>query len=262
MPRWKRWFFAFSAVALPIGGGTLGVRALSQPQFNISTIDITGTACLDQNIVKKEIEGELSEHAGLFFTRANKLLFSSNKLATRLTHNLPINHAEITVEGSVLHVTIQEDVVMVLVNSNDSWLLSDLEGHVLRALSTDEIPLLDSPTIPPALPFEKIPKILLREGVPADLKELMYPSTMLIALAELDKGLRAVGLTPHRYKLEKRKDTWLSVETKEKDYAVFIDLEHPVDAQLRTLSAILSQRQELANMSYLDLRFGNRVYMK
>jgi hypothetical protein len=161
-----------------------------------------------------------------------------------------------------LHVAIQEDVVMVLIHSADNWLLSDLDGKVLRTLSADEIALLDSPTIPPALPFEKIPKIILREGVAADVQGPIYAPDLLAALGELDKGLHAIGLTPHRYELEKRKDTWLSVDTNEKDYAIFIDLEHPIDEQLRTLASILAQRQEIPGMSYIDLRFGNRVYMK
>jgi hypothetical protein len=262
MPRWKRWLFGFSAVALPLGGGTLGVRTLSQPQFTLSTIDISGTACLDQSVVRKEIDNELAERTALFFTRSNKLLFSQKHLADRLTRNLPIDHAEILVEGNTLHVAIEEDIVMVLVHSSDNWLLSDLNGKVLRTLSADEISLIDSPAIPPALPFDKIPKILLRESVPTDLKEPIYSAKMLVALGELDNGLHALGLTPHRYELEKRKDTWLSVDTNEKPYAIYFDLEHPIDEQLRTLSSVFSQRQEIDGMSYIDLRFGNRVYMK
>ncbi|MFA5946777.1 MAG: hypothetical protein WC813_02020 [Patescibacteria group bacterium] len=262
MPRWKRWLFGFSAIALPLGGGTLGVRILSQPQFTLSTIDIAGTACLDQSVVKKEIEDELAERVALFFTRSNKLLFSPNKLADRLTRNLPIDHADIVINGNTLHVAINEDVVMVLVHSNDNWLLTDLGGQVLRSLSSDEIALLDSRALPPALPLDKIPKILLREGVQADLNEPIYSPKMLTALGELDKGLRALGLTPHRYELEKRKDTWLFVDTIEKPYVIYVDLEHPINEQLRTFSSVLSQQQEIEGMSYIDLRFGNRVYMK
>ncbi len=262
IPRWKRLLFGSAIIIVPFGGGYFGVRALSQPQFILSNIEISGNACLDQSVVKKEIDSALAERAGLFFTRANTLLFNSKVFADRLMSALPIDHIETTVSGNTLHVAIQEEVVMVLIHSSDSWLLSDLDGHILRSLSTDEIALIDSPTDGVSLPFDKIPKILLSESLPADFKEVVYPANRLNALGELDKSLRLLGLTPDRYMLEKRKDTWLTVTTKEKPYLLYFDLENPLSSQIKILSSILSQKEEVPGVSYIDLRFGNRVYMK
>lgn len=261
-PRWKRLLFGFSALAMPVGGGVLGVHLLSQPQFKISQIDVTGITCLDKAVVQQEISAELNQRTAIFFSRGNKFLFSPRQLEDRLTNNLPINKVEISVDGPTLHVTIQEDVVMMLFQSAGTWLLVDLDGHVLRTLSADEAANVDQPLEPPALPLDKIPKVQLSETVPPELKEAIYPTHLLTALGDLDQGLKAAGLTPHRYLLDKRKDTWLSVDLNEKDYAVYIDLEHPIEAQLQTFNSIISQGEELAGMSYLDLRFGNRVYMK
>lgn len=251
-----------AGLALPMGGSYFGVHTLSQPQFLLSNIEITGTACLEQDVVKKEIEAELSGRKALFFTRGNTFLFNANALSDRLTTNLPINSVEISTDGNTLRVAIVEDVVMVLIHSADNWLLADLNGAVLRQLSADEIVSIDSPTPDAALPFDKIPKILLNEGVSVESKEPIYPAERLAMLAELDKGLRGIGLTPHRYTLDKRKDTWLSVSTKEKPYAIYVELEKPVDAQMKILASVFTQHEEIPGMSYIDLRFGNRVYMK
>jgi len=266
MPRWKRLFFASALFGVPFGSGYFGVHLLSQPQFIISNIEITGTACLDQGVVKKEIENALSERTMIFFSRANKILFSPQKLADELTRDLPIDHADIVVDGNTLHVAVQEDVVMVLFHSGNDWLLSDLSGAILRSLTADEILLLDSPPATNVemlqLPFNKIPKILLSESVSTDLKDPIYPKQRLETLSELDKGLRSVGLTPDRYLLETRKDTWLAVTTKEKPYSIYFELENPIPPQIKILSSILSEHQEIPGMAYVDLRFGNRVYMK
>lgn len=262
-PRWKRLLFASAVLIIPAGGGFFGVRALSQPQFLISDTVLSGTASLEQSVVQTEIDSALSERVGFFFTRANKFMFSSDQLADYLTTNLPIESVEIKVDGNTLYVAIQEDVVMMLFKTADNWLLTDLQGMVLRTLNADEIAQLDAPpTAESTLPFNKIPKVELAETVPTDLAGNLYPASRLAALAEVDRSLRALGLTPDRYHLEKRKDTWLSISTKEKPYVIYVDLESSIDDQLKILASILSQHQEIPDMSYMDLRFGNRVYMK
>ena len=261
-PRWKRWLFTSAGLALPVGGGIFSVHTLSQPQFLITNIEIAGTACLDQSVVRQEVEAELAERTGLFFTRANKFLLKPKALSARLTTNLPLNSAEVTVDGNTLRVTVQEDVVMVLFHSGENWFLADLTGAILRTLSPEEINFLDTPSADSPLPFAKIPKILLAESVPSTLTEPIYSPARLSTLGELDKGLRTLGLTPSRYMLETRKDTWLSVSVIEKPYSMLFDLEKPVSEQIKVLGSLISQHQEVPGMSYVDLRFGIRVYMK
>ncbi len=262
MPGWKRWLFVFLAVSLPVSTVGLGVKFLSRPQFIISNIEVNGHACLESALITKQISAELAKPAGLFFTRASKIWFSADRLERLLMNSLPLESVSAEVTGSTLRVTVKEDVIMVIFNSADNWLLVDLEGKFLRSLSSEEISQLDAPATPPALPLNLIPKVVLKETVLPDFTEQIYPSTRLNALGDLDHGLRRLNLTPRRYLLEKSTDTWLSIDVVEKDYIIYVDLEHSVDDQLKTLDSILEQQQELPGMSYLDLRFGNRVYMK
>jgi hypothetical protein len=264
IPRWKKWILASSALVVPLGGGIFGVHALSQPAFLISNIVITGTACLDQNEVRAHIEKFLEKPSGIFFTRENRLFFKPSTLENDLKADFPLERADISVEGTTLKVAVTEDVVMLLFHSGEAWLLTDLEGKVLRSLSPEEISELDSPT-PSAtstLPFDKIPKIILNEAVAADIQEPLYPAERLTALAELDKGLRHLGLTPERYTLDKRRDTWLAVTVKEQPFTLYVDLENDVAAQLKILSGVLTENTEFGNAHSIDLRFGNRVYLK
>ncbi len=260
-PLWKKLMLGAVLLVVPIGGTGAGVTFLREPKFQIQNISVQGLTFLNEAKVRKVIDADLQEPFALVFTRKEKFLFQPDELKKRLVQSLPIKDAAVTVTGNELSVAITEDIVTVLVHSADHWLLMDLDGKIIRELSPEEVGHLGDGKDDDA--FVNVPKMTLDEVIDPALAEAVVPASRLSALSKLDHNLRARQLTPVSYSLSTRKTTWVTVKTKEKAFVIYVDLDEDIDAQTSMLDAAqATYANDESSLNYIDLRFGNRVYVK
>jgi len=260
-PLWKKIMLAVLALGLPLTAGGFGILFLQRPQFQISNVTIEGLSLLNEPEFRGVIARDLSERVMLFFTQKHQFFFNADHLATELEETLPIREATVTRQGAELHVAVVEDIVMVLIHSGEHWLLTGLDGKILRELSADEIKSASAPEAVP--PFDRVPLIMLDEQIDVSLAESVLLPARLAGLVRLDHNLRARTLTPVLYALSTRKTSWLKVKTKEKPYGILVDLDQDIDAETAMLdAAAASYANADGGLQYIDLRFGNHVYVK
>ena len=78
----------------------------------------------------------------------------------------------------------------------------------------------------------------------------------------LDEALRNRLIEPIVYQLDVNQTSWTRVKTTQGIDLLFDGLED-IEAQLAVLDIVLDEyQQSLSESEYIDLRFGNRVYVK
>lgn len=260
-PLWKKILYVVFVTSLSFGACEFGISYLQRPQFQLSNVTLEGLSLLDEGAVRGVIDKDLHERTMLFFTQGHQAFFNADDLKAVLTENFSIRGVSVARNGADLHVAIVEDIVMVLVHSSEHWLLTGLDGKILRELSAEEIKNASASEVTP--PFDRVPLIVLDEQIDSALAEPVISPARLAGLVKLDHNLRARTLTPISYSLNTRKTSWLKVKVKEKPYGILVDLDQDIEQETAMLdAAAASYANADGGLQYIDLRFGNHVYVK
>jgi|GEM_PF-2882582 hypothetical protein len=242
-------------------------RFIVNKQFYIEQTKIEGIYSLSQDSVNGEINSHLDSRAGLFFSHRHSWFIDKARLKSQLENAFPLEVQSMDIVNQTLTVTVAEDIVMVALHTGEKWYLVSLDGTIVREITPEEIPLLTAPKEEiqaPSIPFNRLPKVelgvtssSLENGAPVFQKEL------LAGLITLNTKLSAGGLTPKVFTFKSTEDSWVSVATDEKKYAIYMDLLKPLEDQVFMLRTVMDKYAEKEDsISYIDVRFGNHVYVK
>ncbi len=242
-------------------------RFVANKRFYIEQTKIEGVYSLSQNSVSSEVGSYLDSRTALFFSHRHTWFIDKARLKARLEDTFPLEVQSVNIADRTLTVSVAEDIVMVAVHTGEKWYLVSLDGTVVREITPEEIPLLTAPPEEiqaPSIPFNRLPKIelgvtssSLENGAPVLRKEL------LTSLINLNTKLTAAGLTPKTFTFKSPADSWVTVAVNEKKYVIYIDLLKTLDDELFMLKTVMDKYAgKEDSISYIDVRFGNHVYVK
>ena len=158
-------------------------------------------------------------------------------------------------EGN-LFITLEERTSNLFWKTQDRLYVVDLEGIIVREVQNDEDAILKQPNL------KKLPIFIDKNNVAVDVGSfVLVPEEVENAFRFLD-DLTASGIAYQYIELDRLAGKWVRLVT-EQGYSILLDLTGDVEEQFKNLTIVLQEQvADPSTLEYIDLRFGDKVYVK
>ena len=262
--RWKPLLIASVSIGLFVVGTWY---VLTAPRFLLTSVDVQGTETIPPEDIRNLAERELNQPVLWFFSHRNRVLFSEDRLRDVLLSAYVFADLDMEVEKQTLTIRIQEKTSHLLWQSGDNLFLVGLDGVVIRALTAQEHLALEGdapedPTTDPVRQLRPLPKFIDVNTSDVAVGSPVFTQEEIDHIFRFQEHLVSQGIPFSSVKIDRLAGKWMSVAT-ETGYDILFDPDADIDAQALHLATVLRERgDEAENLEYIDLRFGDHVYVK
>lgn len=237
------------------------------PFFRYREIRVEGLTTLSPEQVSAAAN-EILDRQRLFIIPGRNIFFAGhNDIEQSLMSTYTFAELALKREGRTLVITAEERITQIAwINENKTYLV-DLVGIAVSEASAEataainarrngagEVPF--APGLQPTMPL--IINLSPQEVI---IGQSVIAEVTLGRILQIDKELRARQLLPISYSFENNTAPWTTVDTNQT--ALLIDVTKDLTETLASLDAFRHERDEpLEQLLYIDLRFGNHVYIK
>ncbi len=249
------------------GIGCGGFLFVQEPIAEIHELQIDGIATIPNHIIYGETIDYLnSKKRGI--PNRKRYVFNAENLESYLMNSFPIEAVKITHHKAQLHIQITEQVTNIAWKAGEKWYLLNMDGEVVREAQPDERVFLSTleagdsvnhleithlqPFIPLLIDLSNT-EVTIGENVLLPLN----PASILLTTSLLKQQ----SINPRYFLFESQNAPWLTVVTNE-PYHIRLDGEGDITNQLSRLSIALREYVNADSISYIDLRFGDHVFVK
>ncbi len=242
------------SVCMLLGAGLVGGLGLAThaERLAINDISLVGLQQLPPNKVSNAVEESLSQTYLKIFARKNMFIYPRENIESSLTARFPrIKTVEVSREALLaqsIMVEIRERMPFAKWCERDFCYFLDDEGYVFAEADPGEVNtsyIFEGGLIPNE---ERIGQTFLQ----GRFKEVLQ-------FLEL---LRGAGYTPQGIRVENDKDFSIPIENGPTLMVPFDVEGEKILSDLKLALEADSVRDRVADLLYIDLRFGNRVYYK
>lgn len=238
------------------------------PFWMVKNVRVEGLQYMSSAPIKEMANTQLEAHRWLIFRQRHPWFFDEQALKDRLNAAYAFETLEASIEGHVLTISVTERVSEIIWYTENGPFFVDLTGTVIRALSDDESSALtvSGPVIEGPFPLQDRLRALPRIADQGD-EDLQPGESVLVTggvqkIVAMNQALIAQNLTSDHFTVERKTAAWAAAELRE-GYSVLFDLTNPIEDQIKNLLAVLSQEvKNRATLDYIDVRFGNHVYVQ
>ena len=243
-----------------VGGlvaSTLTVTGLAAliygPYLQLDSIIINGTTTLTPDNISLKLKEELATRHYLILPNGHQWFFEAEKAEAMLQSNFPLKSVEIQKVGDTLTVNLVEDIFMVAFKSGEELYFVNPDGAILRVATPEE----KAAALPPLMPT-----IREKTAAPRAVGDQLFRPGMVSNLLAFDQGLKAQGIATSEFVSDDVSLPWFTV-TSDKPYAILFDALRDVNEQLTVLKLVADEYATAEDpLSYIDVRFGTRVYTR
>jgi hypothetical protein len=257
-----------ACILLFVAGGVYLLRA---DRFNIDAIQVQGTETIDPQNITSLTNEHLDKSKWWFFSSRNTILFSEKSLRDALNEKYAFEKLNIQREDRALSIQVEEKTSELLWYTENTPYLVDLEGNVIRRLTDAEIGLLTPGDSPDGEERESSNKAKRLRSLPVfrDINNnFVDPGMSVLTREEVEniftfqKHLNAQEIGFSEVQVDRLAGKWMSVVT-DTGYRILFDPLGDIDQQAINLQTILRESVENPQeLKYIDLRFGDHVYVK
>lgn len=247
--------------------GCGGFLFIQEPIAEINELQIDGIATIPNHMIYGETIDYLnSKKRGI--PNRKRYVFNAENLESYLMNSFPIEAVKITHHKAQLHIQITEQVTNIAWKAGEKWYLLNMDGEVVREAQADERVFLSTleagdsvnhlnithlqPFIPLLIDLSNT-EVSIGENVLLPLN----PASILLTTSLLKQQ----SINPRYFLFESQNAPWLTVVTNE-PYHIRLDGEGDIVSQLSRLSIALREYVNADSISYIDLRFGDHVFVK
>src|SRR3989339_953292 len=224
---------------------------LQSKHFSINDVEIHGLEYIDKTNLEKTITEYLEKPVFWFFSRSNKFLFSFEDLEDLMIKKFSLASISLEKNKNTLFISLQERTSNLIWKTAGKSYIVDLEGIIVR--EQEEKDLLAQENLPH---FVDKNNISIKFGSQVLEKEEITNTFFFLDL------LSKKGITYTHIEIDRLAGKWMQVHTIT-GFGILFDVSGNIETQYRNLEIVLDdQQQNLDNLEYIDLRFGDRVYFK
>jgi cell division septal protein FtsQ len=266
-PRRRRpWIVALAVTTLAI---TAGAGVVYGPYLSLETVEVTGTVTLNAEDISNKVQEQFELKRFLILPNSHQWFFDAGSAEVMLLKFFPLKSASIQKDGPTLRVDIVEDIFMVAMRSGDDVYLLDPTGKVIRAAEPAEqtaVLVKVGATGPSesgmAVIHQDMPVLREKTAVAHNPDDQIFTAAIIENVIQFSEGLRAIGINPVEFVSDDASLPWFTV-TSDRPYLILFDATQDVDTQLAVLKTVLDERFTTDELPrYIDVRFGNRVYVR
>ncbi len=227
----------------------LGYFLLFSSFFQIREIKISGAEKIKEENIKNFLKLKTKKEI-LFWKTNSVFLIKFKDLQKEILENFPkIESVSLKVDfPNVLEVLIKERKGVALFFQENKFFLIDKSGIIFEKINNENFPQF--------FVIEKDKKEKVNLGNEVIEKEIMEK------ILEIEKELRSLNLEIEKVKIKSKER--VNIKTK-KGFEIYFSLKEKISDQIFYLDVVLKEKipeEKLANLEYIDLRFGNRIYFK
>jgi len=277
----------WKAIFLLLAGALIAVAAIGwlfgSPRFAISSIVVTGNETIPSEQISARVSDELSRRRFLVFRSGNRFLFNEACLREALLSAYAFETLDIvrTCElmndgGCAVQISVKEKTSQLLWRSEERVFLADLQGIVIRELTTQEMndwnakeepsqePLPDGTMtpVPAPSPLKRLPTFTDVNATPVSIGTNVLSSEEVAKIFMFHQRISELGITFATTKIDRLAGKWMAVQTV-MGYDILFDAAGDVLTQAKNLEILLRDTvKDPSQLRYIDLRFGDHVYYK
>lgn len=265
----RPWLRRGVALGIPAIAGIAFLLFLFLPMFRLTNVQAEGLTTLPSEEVTQTAKDILSRRILLVVPASHLMLYPKNRISETLNERYHFAALNLHRQGRNLVISAQERITEIAWQTAEQTLLLDLNGVVVAEASDEVKVMIDArlanaaevpsaPGIQPTMPIIRAN----RKGTSA-VGDTVLSAGIISTFLELDKGLRERQLTPRAFDLGDEVGAWCTVTIIDWPN-ILVDLAStPASTTLENFDILRKERGDaLRGLQYIDLRFGEHVYLK
>jgi cell division septal protein FtsQ len=247
---------AFGMIVIGICAVAYTVHALSYMRaMSVSGVRVVGTDKIEPSIIETYVDAQLTDDSLRYFSKRNIFLYPKEAIEAGIVATFPrvkaaaLSRTALFSQELVVNVQEREQYALWCRGEADCYAL-DESGFIFTSLATSTGAELRS--------IYRFSGGLDAEPIGAALVPKHFDSTLHLLRTLQDE----TGLIPHRIELLRDGDLTVAVT---QGFYIKASLGQDAVALARNLELVLTSdalRDRIADIEYVDMRFGNRVYYK
>lgn len=230
------WLFCFSAV------------------FNINKIKIKGLTRISNQEIENLIWQQTKNNRFLFIAQNNLIIFSKTKLIETLNKNYYFEKIIVSKRlPNILIVNIQEKSYAFIWHEADKYYYTDIDGYIINEINPLEIKQKKYPLI-----HNKGENKIIKNKINIDNIYINYIINLFNEFSVQDKD----DLKIEKFIIDKDINTIKMVLVG--GPTIYFNIKESQEKQINKLFIIKNEKikDDFRNKSYIDLRYGDRVYYR
>lgn len=241
---------------------------LTNERFEIKEIIVSGNEKVKEAEVRGVVESVLAKRRFLFFKQDNFFLFKESLVKESLEKNFLIDKVKVDkkfFDGVEVIITEKPKGLIWSVNNQEYYL--DLGGVAIKPLDASDLIISEVGTstevIRPEASSGVYPLVYDQSATEVILGEQVASSEMINFIITLDEEIaRLTDIDVSHYVMPRPYFDEVFLVTKQGFEVRFKKSDNPAE-QVVILNSVLRQKiNDLSNLEYIDLRFGERVFYK
>jgi len=240
---------------------------IAAPWFYVKDVNVEGSITLYPDQIERFAWDELHKKRWDVIPLNHIWLLNTSKLQQELTDSFSLQQAAVERDGRTVNITIKERITSLIWAQGERLLFVDQEGKVVRDLTQDETNdvralIYGEGERNYVIQDEQIFLIFNEGGGDVSQNDELLTSGAIEVLSTMYANIEHYFIKMDSMSIEAPLSSWATIQIRE-GFKIYVDLTGDGKEQLSNLEVILQEYQgRLGELEYIDLRFGNRVYVK
>lgn len=248
-------FFVFAGVCSLALFGTLAIRT---PWLFLKEVRIEGLEYLNPAPLEAHAGQVLDRNKYLIIPERHRWFYEPKRLEKDLMTTYRLDEAKTTISSSAIEIKVREQPTGILFVDPGRAVFADLKGRLAREPNEEEKRLL-------ADPAAKTPFITIHLDSPitSGMGSPIISEQFTAYFEKLRMSFEAeTGLEVQSYAIAHERANWIKVQLKDQRM-IYMDMSRESEPQIKKLTAFLAEKgRDTGAMSYIDVRYPNRIYYK
>ena len=216
--------------------------------FKIKTINITGLDIISEGEIKPIVEQKLSGWRFMIMPADNMLFMDKEGITRDINAKFRLKQLSVNRAWRSLKINLQEDVSYVII-FNQKFYFADGDGIIQKEMDNESVKKY----------WDRFPVLNVSQPQ-INIGDHIISKTIIGYVLDLDKQLKAVGIYPKGY--ESGGTDQVNMVSKE-GWKAYFDTGSDIKTSIDNLQLVLKDKVPDKNkLDYIDLRFGNKIFMK
>ncbi|MBU0531755.1 hypothetical protein KJ910_04685 [Patescibacteria group bacterium] len=225
---------------------------LFAPGFTINRVVVQGNEYIDSHQIEEAAWEQLHERRFLVLPGTNRWLVNENAIREELDAQFVFDSLEIRQEGSTLLISVKERVSSLVWSTAERNYFVDRTGAVTRELMSEEIEATTT----------GLPQIFDQSNNEVKIGSSILNTNIIQGMFDFINLLGQEGIYIEYLSVESSESQWLLAHTKD-NYDILFDPTEEIERQVNNLFVIIRESvEDITQINYVDLRFGDHVYFK
>lgn len=239
---------------------------VNSPIFLIKNIEIYGTKTISKNEILNIYQDQLEKHRFFILPQNNIFFFDKDRLEKKIEDKYILQDLEISKKYlDTIIIELEETITSVVYLTRDQAYYLDLKGQVISEVkSFDEsdnenraIEVLRNRAV-----AENLPVIYNEENIEVKIGDSVVASEVIEFIIELNEKLTEANIAIDYFQInpENNKEVWAKTSV---GYEIYFSRDLEIISQIQNLTVVLEEKiKNPADLEYIDLRFGQKVFYK